>query len=195
VTVSEAATTEDEETPAETKDGTETSETPQAARTAYAAEDVADELRKVFLAVVAASALLERTGKGSAHPALRRADRCAEDALSLASHAEGMIYEGIREVREQLGELTATSVGEVVSALDVSRTRLAEAAERVAGFPGRLRAAGQQLRDSTGADEVAGPAPEKWSHAADDLRLMTDALIGAVSALATYTDRLTGAAS
>lgn len=191
MTVSEAATTEDEETPAGT--GTETSETPQAVRAAYAAEDVADELRTVFLAVVAASTLLERTGRGSAHPALRRADRCAEDALSLASHAEDLIYEGIREVREQLGELAATSVGQVVSALDVSRTQLAEAAERVANFPGRLRAAGQRLHDAAEAGEVAGHAPEKWSHAADQLGLMTEALAGAVSALATYTDRLTGA--
>ncbi|MDG4785081.1 hypothetical protein O7626_03895 [Micromonospora sp. WMMD1102] len=76
MTVPEAATTEDtdDEPPAET---------PETSSVAYSAKDVADDLRKVYLAVVAASALLVLTSHGSAHPALRRARRCGKDAIEL----------------------------------------------------------------------------------------------------------------
>jgi hypothetical protein len=188
VTVPEAATTEDEHEDVPV-------EPPEAASVAYAAEDVVDELRKVLLAVIAASALLVRTSEGSAHPALHRAKRCGEDAIELAIHAEESIGEGIGELRTQLGELDVTSVGQVVGALDVSRTQFAEAAERIAGYPERLRTAGQRLRDVDDPELTPDTVTEYWSQASDHLALMTESLTGAVSALTTYTDRLTGATS
>ncbi|MFY1668630.1 hypothetical protein ACN27G_01525 [Plantactinospora sp. WMMB334] len=185
MTVHEATTTEqaDDETPAET------------ASVAYAAKEVADDLRKVYLAVVAASALLVLTSHGSAHPALRRARRCGKDAIELAVHAEELIGEGVAELRTQLGDPNVTSIGRVAGALDLSRTQFAEAAERVAGFPERLRAAGQRLRDADDPELDPDTAIRHWSHASDQLVLLTESLTGAVSALSSYTDRLTGATS
>ena len=191
MTVPEAATTEGEHLPT----GDVPTEEPEAARAAYAAEDVVDELRKAYLAIVAAFALLKRTDEGSTHPALRRAEHCAEDAINLVTSAEDLICDGIGDLRIQLGVPNGTSVGELIGALEISRTQFAEVAERVAGYPERLRAAGQRLRDAGEDAAVTGNVAEQWSDAGDQLRLLTESLTGAVSALATYTDRVTGAAS
>lgn len=163
---------------------------------AWAAEQVAGELREAYLTVAAAATLLERTSAGSAHPELRQARRCGEDALDLANHADQLVGGGIRRLLDRFDQAPVTSVGQVAGTLDVTRTRFAEAAERVAELPARLRAAEQRLRNS-GAEPDFGTeiVTEQWARAADQLGLMTASLTEAAGALATYTDRLTGTTS
>jgi len=165
------------------------------ASAAWTAEQVASELREAYLAVAAAAALLERTSDGSAHPALRQARRCGEDALDLASHAEHLLGQGIQGLHDRLGRVDVTSVGRVAGALTASRTQLGEATERVAGLPDRLRVAGQRLRDTDEPDLATEGVTGQWSRAAEQLGLMAVSLTGAVAALASYTDDLTGTTS
>ncbi|AVT29894.1 hypothetical protein C6361_10755 [Plantactinospora sp. BC1] len=169
-------------------------DTPEASA-AWAAEQVAGELREAYLTVAAAAALLERTGAGSAHPELRQARRCTEDALDLANHAEQLLGGGIRRVHERFGRDEVTSIGQVAGMLTVSQTKFAEVAERIAGLPDRLRGAGQRLRDAGDPDYSTDVVTEQWSQAAEQLGSMTASLTEAAGALATYTDRLTGATS
>ncbi|MFY1689475.1 hypothetical protein [Plantactinospora sp. WMMB782] len=190
----EAAPTED--TPAETPVKVPAQDVPvdtPEASAAWAAEQVAGELRDACLTVAAAAALLERTGAGSAHPELRQARRCTEDALDLAHHAEQLVGSGIRRVHERFGRDDVTSIGQVAGTLNISQTQFAEAAERIAGLPDRLRGAGQRLRDAGDPDCSTDTVTEQWSQAADQLGLMTASLTEAAGALASYTDRLTGA--
>ncbi|AVT36401.1 hypothetical protein C6W10_07840 [Plantactinospora sp. BB1] len=161
----------------------------------WAAEQVAGELREAYLTVAAAAALLERTGAGSAHPELRQARRCAEDALDLANYAEQLLGGGIRRVYERFGWDEVTSIGQVAGMLTVSQTRFAEVAERIAGLPDRLRGAGQRLRDAGDPAYSTDVVTEQWSQAAEQLGSMTASLTEAAGALASYTDRLTGATS
>ncbi|GAB3968005.1 hypothetical protein V1634_02405 [Plantactinospora veratri] len=165
------------------------------ASAAWAAEQVTGELREAYLTVAAAAALLERTSAGSVHPELRQARRCGEDALDLANHAEQLLGGGIRRLHERLGRADVTSIGEVAGTLGVAQTQFAEVAERIAGLPDRLRGAGQRLRDAGDSDYSTDAVTEQWSQAAEQLGLMTASLTEAAGALASYTDRLTGATS
>ncbi|MEO3746500.1 hypothetical protein [Plantactinospora sp. B5E13] len=160
---------------------------------AWAAERVCGELREAYLTVAAAAVLLGRAGDGSMHPELRLARRCGEEALDLASHVEQLLGSGLARLRDQIGGGDVTSIGRVVASLDESRTQFAEAAERLAGLPGRLRAAERQLRDDEDPRLRIVGVTEDWSQAADHLGLLTDNLTEAVAALATYADRITGA--
>ncbi|WP_406073122.1 hypothetical protein [Micromonospora sp. NBC_01638] len=49
---------------------------------------MAGELRETYLAVAAATVLLERTSAGCAHPAIRQARRSGDDALALFATPE-----------------------------------------------------------------------------------------------------------
>ncbi|MBF9134476.1 hypothetical protein I0C86_36935 [Plantactinospora sp. S1510] len=169
-------------------------DTPEASA-AWVAEQVAGELRDAYLTVAAAAALLERTGAGSAHPELRQARRCGEDALDLANHAEQLLGGGIRRLHERAGRADVTSIGQVAGTLTVSRTQLAEVADRIAGLPDRLRTAERRLRDVVDPDFAIEVVTEQWSRAAEQLGLMTASLTEAGGALTSYTDRLTGATS
>jgi hypothetical protein len=168
-------------------------DTPEASA-AWAVERIAGELREAYLTVAAAAALLARTSTGSAHAELRQARRCGEDALDLATHAEQLIGGGIRRLHDRAGRADVTSIGQVAGTLTVSRTQFAEAAERVAGLPDRLRVAEQRL-DAADQDFVTETVTDQWSGAGEQLGLMTASLTEAVGALTSYTDRLIGATS
>ncbi|WP_422768620.1 hypothetical protein ACN28C_17535 [Plantactinospora sp. WMMC1484] len=114
---------------------------------AWAAELVCGELREAYL-LVAAAVLLDRAGDGPVHPELRQARRCGEEALNLAAHVERPLGSGLTQLRGQIGGGDVASIGRVVGSLNVSRTRFTEAAERVAGLPGRLHHAERQLRET-----------------------------------------------
>ncbi|MEO3742454.1 hypothetical protein [Plantactinospora sp. B5E13] len=159
---------------------------------AWAAERVCGELREVYLTVAAAAVLLGRAGAGSMHPELRQARRCGEEALDPASHVEQLLGSGLARLWDQIGGGDVTSIGRVVGSLDESRTRFAEAAERLAGLPSRLRDAERQLRETDDPRlRIVGVADD-WSQAAEHLGLLTGNLTEAVGALASYTDRITG---
>ncbi|MEQ4302020.1 hypothetical protein ABNF97_11625 [Plantactinospora sp. B6F1] len=164
---------------------------PEAA--AWAAEKVCGELREAYLLVAAAAVLLDRAGDGSTHPELRQARRCGEEALSLASHVERLLDSGLTQLRGQIGGGDVASIGRVVGSLNVSRTRFAVAAERLAGLPGRLHYAERQLREAADPHLCIADVTRDWSRAAEHLGLLTGSLTEAVGALASYADQVTGA--
>ncbi|AVT40283.1 hypothetical protein C6W10_31825 [Plantactinospora sp. BB1] len=139
--------------------------------------------------------LLDRAGDGSVHPELRRARRCGEEALSLAGHVERLLGSGLTQLRGQIGDGDVASIGRVVGSLNVSRTRFAEAAERLAGLPGRLHDAERQLRETADPRLCIADVTRDWSRAAEHLGLLTGSLTEAVGALASYADQVTGASA
>ncbi|MGC4877107.1 hypothetical protein ACLQ26_12735 [Micromonospora sp. DT43] len=103
------------------------------ASAAWEVEKVAGELRETYLAVAAATVLLERTSAGCAHPAIRQARRCGDDALDLAGEAERQLTDGVRRLHTDTGQ---PSIGDLVEVLGTARDQLGAAAERVTHLPG-----------------------------------------------------------
>jgi len=180
VTVPEAATTDTPTGPA---------------AAAWTAEQVSGELRDAWLLLATASVLLERTSEGSMHPELRRARRCGEEALDLASSVEQLIGGGLAQLRDQIGGGDVTSIGRVVGSLNVSRSQFAEAAERITALPQRLRAAEQQLHDATGPELDVAEVTRDWARAIEHLGLLADSVTEAAGALGSYADRVLGRSS
>ncbi|MET8088903.1 hypothetical protein [Micromonospora sp. NPDC005220] len=156
------------------------------ASAAWEVEQVAGELRETYLAVAAATVLLERTSVGCAHPAIRQARRRGDDALDLAGDAHRQLTEGVRQLRAEAGQ---ASIGDLVDVLDTARDQLSAAAARVAQFPARITAAGRQLLDADQPEAASG----QWRRAAEQLDLMAESLTAAVEALTSYTEGLSGA--
>lgn len=169
-----------------------------AASAIWSIEQVTAELRETYLAVAAATVLLERTGAGCAHPAIRLARRSGEDALDLAGDAERQLSDGVHLLRADAGHQDRATIGGLVEVLDTVRDQLAAAATRIGQLPARISTAGQQLLDPGQHDPTTGPATEtaagQWHRAADQLDLMTESLSSAVAALTSYTDGLSGTA-
>ncbi|MFY1588218.1 hypothetical protein ACN267_27405 [Micromonospora sp. WMMD734] len=174
-----------------------------------AAEQVAAELRETYLGVAAGVVLLERVGAGCTHPALRLARRSGGDALDLAAEVDQQVTDGIRRLRVAAGHVEPGTIGDLVETLDTVRGRWSAAADRIRHLPGRVTAAGQQLRDAapaeaTPTDSTGGTTPpgrhdtetttRQWRYAAEQLDLMAECLAAAVAALGSYTDGLSGAA-
>ncbi|MER7417858.1 hypothetical protein ABT346_13915 [Micromonospora peucetia] len=164
-----------------------------AASAIWAVEQVAGELRETYLAVAAATVLLERTSAGCAHPAVRQARRSGEDALDLAGDAERQLSEGVRRLRADAGHQEPATIGGLVEVLDAARDELDAAAARLAQLPARITGAGKQLLDSHRGDPATATAAGQWQRAAEQLDLMTVSLASAVAALASYTGGLSGA--
>ncbi|MET7706575.1 hypothetical protein [Micromonospora sp. NPDC005413] len=160
------------------------------ASAAWEVEQVAGELRETYLAVAAATVLLERTSAGYAHPAIRQARRCGDDALDLAGEAQRQLSDGVRRLHTEAGQ---PSIGDLVEVLDTARDQLGAAAERVGQLPVRINAAGQQLVDAGQPDAATETASGQWSRAAEQLNLMAESLTAAVEALTSYTEGLSGA--
>ncbi|TDB99490.1 hypothetical protein E1091_06790 [Micromonospora fluostatini] len=172
---------------------TSTENTPTAGTALTAVEQVAGELREAVLTVAATGALLERTGHGCAHPAIRQATRCAEDALDLAGEAERMLSDGVHRLRAHAGYEPPAGIGALVDVLDSTSKQFDAAAGRVRTFPARIVAAGQQLAEAGHPEEVTAGVVEKWEQAAGELSLMTASLSAAAGTLATYTRGVSGA--
>ncbi|KAB1946943.1 hypothetical protein F8271_05540 [Micromonospora sp. ALFpr18c] len=168
-----------------------------AASASWSVEQVTAELRETYLAVAAAAVLLERTGAGCAHPAIRLARRSGEDALDLAGDAERQLSDGVHLLRTDAGHQDRATIGALVEVLDTVRDQLAEAAARIGALPARITTAGQQLIGTDPHDRPSDPATEtaagQWHRAADQLGLMTESLSAAVAALTSYTGGLSGA--
>ncbi|MDG4806506.1 hypothetical protein O7634_07020 [Micromonospora sp. WMMD1120] len=168
-----------------------------AANAIWSVEQVTTELRETYLAVAAAAVLLERTGAGCAHPAIRLARRSGEDALDLAGDAERQLSDGIHLLRSDAGHQDRATIGALVEVLDTVRDQLAGAAARIGALPAQISAAGRQLLDGDPHDRPGDPVTEtaagQWHRAADQLGLMTESLSAAVAALASYTGGLSGA--
>ncbi|WP_431927796.1 hypothetical protein [Micromonospora wenchangensis] len=172
-----------------------------------AAEQVAAELRETYLEVAAGMVLLERVGGGCTHPALRLARRSGGDALDLAAEVDQQVTDGVRRLRVAAGHVEPGTIGDLVETLDTVRGQWSAAAGRIRQLPGRVTAAGQQLRDAAPA-EAAPTDPtgvttrrhdtettaRQWRYAAEQLDLMAECLAAAVAALGSYTDGLSGAA-
>ncbi|MDG4835453.1 hypothetical protein O7631_02845 [Micromonospora sp. WMMD967] len=163
----------------------------------WSVERVTAELRETYLAVAAAAVLLERTGVGCAHPAIRLARRSGEDALDLAGDAERQLSDGIHLLRADAGHQDRSTIGALVEVLDTVRDQLVGAASRIGALPARITAAGQQLLGPDPHDRPSDPATEtaagQWNRAADQLGLMTESLSAAVTALTSYTGGLSSA--
>ncbi|GGM13686.1 hypothetical protein GCM10012279_34840 [Micromonospora yangpuensis] len=153
------------------------------------------ELREAYLAVAAAGAALERTAAGCAHPAIRQARRCGEDALDLAAEAERMLSDGAHRLRAHTGHQVPASIGALIEVLETTRRQLDAAADQVREFPARVTTARQQLLDSATAGEATDRVAEKWEQAAGELGLMTASLAAAAGALTTYTRGLSALTS
>lgn len=160
------------------------------ASAAWEVEKVAGELRETYLAVAAATVLLERTSAGCAHPAIRQARRCGDDALDLAGEAERQLTDGVRRLHTDSGQ---PSIGDLVEVLGTARDQLGAAAERVTHFPARISAAGGRLIDAGQAGPATEVASGQWTRAAEQLDLMSESLTAAVEALTSYTEGLSGA--
>ncbi|WFE32421.1 hypothetical protein [Micromonospora sp. WMMD975] len=164
-----------------------------AASAIWAVEQVAGELRETYLAVAAATVLLERVGAGCAHPAIKLARRSGEDALDLAGDAESQISDGVRRLRVAADHRETVTVGGLVEALDGVRSRLGATADRIGRLPDRVTVAGRQLLDAAPDDHpAAADAVRQWRRAAEQLALMAESLTAAVDALSTYTCGLSG---
>ncbi|MEU8328251.1 hypothetical protein [Micromonospora sp. NPDC048839] len=159
------------------------------ASAAWEVGQVAGELRETYLAVAAATVLLERTSAGCAHPAIRQARRRGDDALDLAAEAERQLTDGVRRLHTDAGQ---PSIGDLVEVLHTARDQLGATAERVARFPARISAAGRQLVDAGQPDPVTEAASGQWTRAAEQLDLMSESLTAAVEALTSYTEGLSG---
>jgi hypothetical protein len=168
-----------------------------AANAIWSVEQVTTELRETYLAVAAAAVLLERTGAGCAHPAIRMARRSGEDALDLAGDAERQLSDGVHLLRADAGHQDRATIGGLIEVLDTVRDQLTGAAARIGGLPPQITTAGRQLLDSDGHDRPADPVTEtaagQWHRAADQLGLMAESLSTAVAALTSYTNGLSGA--
>ncbi|TDC29844.1 hypothetical protein [Micromonospora sp. KC213] len=164
-----------------------------AASAIWAAEQVTGELRETYLAVAAATVLLERLSAGCAHPAIRQARRSGEDALDLAGDAEQQLRDGVGRLRAEAGSEEPVTIGGLVAALDIVRDRLGAAATRIGRFPARITTAGQQLLDADRPGLLDDAVTEQWQQAAGQLDLMAESLTAAVAALAAYTGGLSGA--
>ncbi|MEU7848836.1 hypothetical protein AB0B74_15950 [Micromonospora parva] len=177
--------------------GSETATEVPAAGAIWSVEQVTAELRETYLAVAAAAVLLQRTGAGCAHPAIRLARRSGEDALDLAGDAERQLSDGIHLLRADAGHQDRATIGGLIEVLDTVRDQLAVAATRVGQLPARIRTAGRQLLDTDQHEPTTDPAAEtaagQWHRAADQLGLMTESLSSAVAALTSYTGGLSGA--
>ncbi|MEV0215374.1 hypothetical protein [Micromonospora sp. NPDC050695] len=171
----------------------ETSTEVPAASAIWSVEQVTAELRETYLAVAAAAVLLERTGAGCAHPAIRLARRSGEDALDLAGDAERQLSDGVHLLRADAGHQDRATIAGLVEVLDTVRDQLAVAATRVGRLPARISIAGQELVGSDQRDPSTETAAGQWHRAADQLGLMTESLSAAVSALTSYTGGLSGA--
>ncbi|MEU1607375.1 hypothetical protein [Micromonospora matsumotoense] len=184
----------------------------------WAVEQVAAELRETYLGVAASMVLLERVGAGCPHPALRLARRSGGDALDLAGEVDQQVTDGVRRLRVAAGHVEAGTIGGLVEVLDSVGSRWSTAADRIRQLPARVTAAGQQLRDADPTTEqehsntghIAGQrqhdtrpttrqarhdtetTARQWQHAAEQLDLMAECLTSAVTALASYTDGLSG---
>ncbi|WP_141725383.1 hypothetical protein [Micromonospora pallida] len=151
------------------------------ASAAWAVAGVADELREAYVAVGAAVVLLERVGGGAAHPALRAAQRGADQALDLADEAERLLGLGVQRLRTAPGrhapvdDLAAT-VGAVV-------VRLRAAADRIDRFPHRIRVAEEQLRAAGEDGPAVKAATWEWARAAGQIELTAAGLRETVAAL------------
>ncbi|MEU4551475.1 hypothetical protein [Micromonospora violae] len=168
-----------------------------AASAIWSVEQVTAELRETYLAVAAAAVLLERTGAGCAHPAIRLARRSGEDALDLAGDAERQLSDGVHLLRADAGHQDRATIGALVEVLNTVRDQLAGASARIGALPARITTAGQQLIGPEQRDRRSDPATEtaagQWHQAADQLGLMTESLSAAVAALTSYTGGLSGA--
>ncbi|WP_243707879.1 hypothetical protein [Micromonospora sp. KC606] len=151
------------------------------------------ELREAYLAVAAATVLLERMSAGCAHPAIRQARRSGEDALDLAGDAEQQLRDGVGRLRADAGNESPVTIGGLVTALDTVRDQLGAAATRIGQFPARITTAGQQLLDADRPGLVDETVADQWQRAAEQLGLMAESLTTAVAALAAYTGGLSGA--
>ncbi|MEV1012743.1 hypothetical protein AB0I89_20500 [Micromonospora sp. NPDC049801] len=160
------------------------------ASAAWEVEQVAGELRETYLAVAAATVLLERTSAGCAHPAIRHARRRGDDALDLAADAERQLSDGASRLRTAAGQ---PSIGDLVEVLDTARDQFGAAAARVGQLPARITTARQQLAEAGQPDLAAEAASGQWSRAAEQLDLMAESLTAAVEALTSYTEGLSGA--
>jgi hypothetical protein len=160
------------------------------ASAAWEVERVAGELRAAYLAVAAATVLLERTSAGCVHPAIRQARRCGDDALDLAAEAQRQLTDGVRRLHADAGQ---ASIGDLVEVLDTARDQLGAAAKRIGQFPARITTARQQLTDADQPDPASEAASGQWSRAAEQLDLMAESLTAAVAALTSYTEGLSGA--
>ncbi|MFF5173953.1 hypothetical protein ACFY3U_15085 [Micromonospora sp. NPDC000089] len=163
-----------------------------AAHAVWSAEQVAGELRATYLAVAAATVLLDRTSVGSAHPAIHLARRSGEDALDLAGDAEQELRDGIHRLRAEAGHREFATVGGLIEVLDTVRNQFGAAADRIARLPDRITAAGRQLAAADPSGLAAEAATEQWRHAAAQLHLMAQSLTSAGNALASYTGGLSG---
>ncbi|MFF0150930.1 hypothetical protein [Micromonospora sp. NPDC005203] len=159
------------------------------ASAAWEVGQVAGELRETYLAVAAATVLLERTSAGCAHPAIRQARRRGDDALDLAGEAERQLTDGVRRLLTDAGH---PSIGDLVELLNTVRDQLGATAERVGQFPARINAASRQLIDAGQPDPATEVASGQWSRAAEHLDLMSESLTAAVAALTSYTEGLSG---
>ncbi|MEU8260858.1 hypothetical protein AB0C02_09595 [Micromonospora sp. NPDC048999] len=173
-----------------------------AASAIWAVEQVTGELRETYLAVAAAAVLLERTGAGCTHPAIRLARRSGEDALDLAGDAERQLSDGVRRLRAEAGHQDPATICDLIEVLDTARDQLDAAAARIGQLPARITAAGQQLLNTDRADPTdrANPADQatataagQWNRAAEQLDLMAASLASAVAALSSYAGGLSGA--
>ncbi|KXK62250.1 hypothetical protein AWW66_09465 [Micromonospora rosaria] len=171
---------------------TSTENAPTTGTALAAVEQVAGELREAYRAVAATGALLERTGHGCAHPAIRQATRCAEDALDLAGEAERMLSDGTHRLRAHAAHEPLAGIGALVDVLDSTREQFDAAADRVRAMPARIVAAGRQLAGAGQPEQVTAGVVEKWEQAAGELSLMTASLSAAAGALAAYTRGVSG---
>ncbi|MEV1318526.1 hypothetical protein AB0J14_20865 [Micromonospora arborensis] len=159
------------------------------ASAAWEVEQVAGELRETYLAVAAATVLLERTSAGCVHPAIRQARRCGDDALDLAAEAQRQLTDGLRRLHTEAGQ---PSIGDLIEVLDTARDQLSAAAERAGRLPERITTARRQLVEAGQPTPATETVSEQWSRAAEQLDLTSESLTAAVAALATYTDGLSG---